>query len=127
MNIDLIDSDLTGRILAAAFEVSNGLGPGFLEKVYSRALLQELRLRGMRAAAEVAFTVVYKGENVGQYFADIVVEDTVVVELKCVDRLANEHTAQSLNYLHASGLKVCLLLNFQKPTVEWRRIVQSGV
>ena len=114
---------LTGRILGAVFEVSNILGAGFLEKVYVRALLLELRLRGMDAVAQVPFPVVYKGQCVGDYFVDILVENTVVIELKCVERLANEHTAQCLNYLRASGRTVCLLVNFQKPKVEWKRIV----
>ncbi len=65
----------------------------------------------------------YKGHSVGEYFADILVEDVLVVELKCVDRLASEHTAQCLNYLRASGLTVCLLVNFQRPKVEWKRVV----
>ena len=64
-----------------------------------------------------------KGQSVGEYFADILVEDVLVVELKCVERLGNEHTAQCLNYLRASGRRVCLLVNFQKPKVEWKRIV----
>jgi GxxExxY protein len=122
---DFEDTDLTGRILGAAFEVSNTLGAGFLEKVYARALLQELRLRGIRAATEVSFAVTYKGHRVGEYFADIIVDDLVVIELKCVDRLSNEHMAQCLNYLRASGMAICLLLNFQRPTLEWKRIVQS--
>jgi GxxExxY protein len=67
--------------------------------------------------------VTYKGYNVGEYFADILVEDVLVIELKCADRLANEHTAQCLNYLRASGLGLCLLVNFQKPKVEWKRII----
>src|SRR5207245_4906622 len=87
------------------------------------ALLAELRLCGIRATAEVSFTVTYKGQSVGSYFADILVEDVLVVELKCVERLANEHTAQCLNYLRASGRTVCLLVNFQKPKVEWTRVV----
>jgi GxxExxY protein len=62
---------------------------------------------------------------VGEYFADILVEDALVVELKCVDRLAGEHTAQCLNYLRASGRTVCLLVNFQKPKVEWKRVVNG--
>ena len=62
---------------------------------------------------------------VGEYFADLFVEDSLLVELKCVDRFANEHTAQCLNYLRASGRSVCLLVNFQKPKVEWRRIVSG--
>src|SRR5262245_3150439 len=90
---------LTERVIGAIIEVSNVLGAGFLEKVYRRALLIELGLRGIRAAGEVSFRVSYKGECIGEYHADILVEDTLVVELKCVERLGNEHTAQSLNYL----------------------------
>jgi GxxExxY protein len=85
---------LTERVLAAIFEVSNTLGAGFLEKVYERALLRELALGGISAIAQASFAVVYKGQSVGEYFADILVEDVLVVELKCVERLANEHTAQ---------------------------------
>ena len=86
-------------------------------------MLKELALRGIRAAAQVSFAVSYKGQCVGDYFADILVEDVLVVELKCVERLAGEHTAQCLNYLRVSGRTVCLQVNFQKPKVEWKRIV----
>src|SRR5438105_12514483 len=106
---------LTARLLGAVFEVSHAPGAGFLEKVYQRALLHELRLRGLRADAEVSFPVTYKGQGVGEYFADILVEDVLVMELKCAERLSNEHTAQCLNYLRASGRTLCLLINFQKP------------
>ena len=112
-------------VVGAVLEVSNTLGAGFLEKVYRRALLVELRLRGLRAVEEVSFKVNYKGNYVGEYFADIVVENQVMVELKCVERLANEHTAQCLNYLKATGRTVCLLVNFQRSKVEWRRIVSG--
>jgi GxxExxY protein len=118
---------LTEGILAAAFEVANTLGVGFLEKVYQRALLRELSFRGLRATSETSLKVTYKGQNVGEYFADIVVEGCVMVELKCVDRLIAAHTAQCLNYLRASGLTVCLLLNFNSAKVEWRRIVHEFI
>src|ERR1035441_7982115 len=98
---------LTERVIGAILEVSNSLGAGFLEKVYERALLS------------------YKGQPIGTYYSDILVEDVLVVELKCVERLANEHTAQGLNYLRASGRSVCLLVNFQRPEAEWRRIVNG--
>jgi GxxExxY protein len=114
---------LTERVLNAVFEVSNALGAGFLEKVYERALLKELALRGIRATAQVSFIVNYKGHCVGEYFADIIVEDVLVIELKCVERLVSEHTAQCINYLRASGGTLCLLVNFQRPKVEWKRIV----
>lgn len=114
---------LTETVLGAVFEVSTTLGAGFLEKVYQRALLRELILRGVRARAEASFPVSYKGHSVGEYFADLLVEDALVIELKCASRLANEHTAQCLNYLRAAGLTLCLLVNFQKPEVEWKRVI----
>ena len=127
MNADkrrCLDS-LTEQVLAAIFEVSNTLGAGFLEKVHERALLRELALRNIQAKSQAAFKVTYKGHPVGEYFADILVEGVLVIELKCVDRLTNEHTAQCLNYLKASGLTVCLLVNFQNSKVEWKRIVNG--
>jgi len=116
---------LTESVIGAVLEVSNTLGGGFLEKVYERALLRELTLRGLRTKAQVSFSVVYKGACIGEYYADILVENVLVVELKCVDRFAGEHTAQCLNYLKASGRSVCLLVNFQRSKVEWRRIVNG--
>jgi GxxExxY protein len=124
MNADLNDP-LSGKVIGAALEVSNTLGAGFLEKVYERALLKELTLRGMGAAAQVSIRVMYKGFFVGDYFADLLVEDSLVVELKCVDRLVGEHVAQCLNYLRASGKTVCLLINFQHPKLQWKRVVLS--
>jgi GxxExxY protein len=117
------DNNLSEKVLGAIFEVSNTLGAGFLEKVYERALLRELGIRGIRAISQASFPVNYKGQCVGEYFADILVEDALVIELKCVDRLANEHMAQCLNYLRTSGRGVCLLVNFQRPKVEYRRIL----
>lgn len=114
---------LTEQVLGAVFEVANTLGSGFLEKVYERALLKELSFRRVRATSQAPFPVTYKGQSVGEYFVDILIEDALVIEVKCVDRLANEHTAQCINYLRASGLTLCLLVNFQKPKVEWKRIV----
>ena len=124
MNADSLDS-LTERVRGAIFEVPHTLGAGFLEKVYPRALLRELGLGGIPATAEASFPVVYKGPCVGEYFADMLVEDALVLELKCVERLASEHTAQCLNYLRASGRTVCLLLTCQKPKVEWKRVVNG--
>ncbi|HVW86085.1 MAG TPA: GxxExxY protein [Bryobacteraceae bacterium] len=121
MSIDL--NSLSERVMGAVFDVSNSLGVGFLEKVYERALVRELSLRGIRAAGQVSCPVSYKGQCVGEYYADIVVEDILILELKCVERFTNEHTAQCLNYLRASGRPLCLLINFQRPKVEWRRII----
>jgi len=114
---------LTKRVLAAVFEVSNTLGSGFLEKVYERALLQELRLQNIQAIPQAPCPILYKGEPVGHYYADLLIEDVLILELKCVESLAIPHTAQCLNYLRATGLNLCLLINFQKPKVEWKRVV----
>jgi GxxExxY protein len=94
-------NDLMERVLGAVFEVANILGAGFLEKVYERALLRELQLRGIPAVTQPSFPVDYKGQCVGHYFADILVDDVLVVELKCADHLTNEHMAQCLNHLRA--------------------------
>src|SRR5437868_4747000 len=108
MNADKADlNSLSEKVLGAVFEVSNTLGAGFLEKVYQRALLRELGLRGIQATAEASFANTYKGHSVGEYYADLLVRDVLVVELKCAERLANEHLAQGLNYLRASGLTLC--------------------
>jgi GxxExxY protein len=114
---------LTENVLSAVFEVSDTLGAGFTDKVYQRALLRELTARGIRANAEVSFKVMYKGKSVGEFFADLLVEDALVLKLKSAERLTNEHSAQALNCLKASGRTACLLLNFQKPKAEWKRIV----
>lgn len=116
---------LIERVIGAVYEVAGVLGAGFLEKVYERALVKELRVRGLNAEAQVAMQVSYKGEIVGDYFADVVVEEQLIVELKCVDRLGNEHLAQCLNYLKATQRHIALLVNFQHPRVEWKRIVRD--
>ena len=87
------ESDLTEVVIGAAFEVANVIGAGFLEKVYERALIHELALRGVSAKAQVSFRICYKEQYLGEYVADLVVGEKLIVELKWVDRLANEHLA----------------------------------
>jgi GxxExxY protein len=116
---------LIEKVVGAIYEVANVLGSGFLEKVYERALVRELGMRGLAAEAQVPIPVSYKGEAVGEYYADVVVEGKLIVELKCVDRLGNEHMAQCLNYLKAAAGSIALLVNFQHPKVEWKRIVHN--
>ena len=89
--------EITEAILSCAFEVANTLGCGFLEKVYERALVNELRDRGLKVKAQASLRVPYKGRIVGEYLADLLVEDQIVVELKCVENLAPEHLAQCIN------------------------------
>lgn len=114
---------LTQRIIGCAFEVSTALGHGFLESVYKKALIRELERNEIAVAEEVPFKVLYRGVDVGTYFADLVVEGLVIVELKAVEALTDAHKGQVLNYLRASGLRTGLLLNFGKPKVEVRRVL----
>ena len=116
-------NELTYQIRGAVFEVSRILGSGFLEKVYEKALLIELMLRGLRAESQVPIRVSYKGEAVGEYFADIVVEGQVIIELKAVEQIQKIHEAQLLNYLKATGYKIGLLINFTHPKAEIKRFV----
>ena len=116
-------NDITYKIRAAIFEVNRILGAGFLEKVYENALLFELRHMGLKAEAQVPIHVNYKGELAGEYFADIVVEDKVILELKSVESLQKIHEAQLLNYLKATKYKVGLLVNFTHPKAEIKRFV----
>jgi GxxExxY protein len=118
-------NDVSENIIGAAFEVSNVLGAGFLEKVYENALNLELRSRGFETQQQAPLKVYYKGELVGDYFADILVENEVIIEVKAVKQLDNIHFAQCLNYLRITGLKLCLLINFNKPKVEIKRIVNG--
>ncbi len=115
-------NSLTESVIGAAYEVSNTLGAGFLEKLYERALRAELNSRGISVQSQAVYPVTYKGLLIGEYTPDLVVEDTLIVELKCVDRFAPTHLAQCLSYLHASGLTLALLLNFQHRKVECRRV-----
>jgi GxxExxY protein len=112
-------------VVGCAYEVANVLGCGFLEKVYERALLGELAGHGLSVRSSVVFPVLYKGRPVGDYIADLVVENQLVVELKCVEQFSSEHMAQCINYLKASGLRIALLINFQHPKVKWKRIIHG--
>ena len=120
-NMDI--NEITYQIRGAVFEVSRILSSGFLEKVYEKALLIELMLRGLRAESQVPIRVSYKGEAVGEYFADIVVEGQVIIELKAVEQIQKIHEAQLLNYLKATGYKIGLLINFTHPKAEIKRFV----
>ncbi len=118
-------NDITYAINGALFEVNRVLGPGFLEKVYENALLIELRSRGLKAEAQVPIKVLYKDDVVGEYIADIFVEDRVIVELKTVESLEKIHEAQLLNYLKATGLNIGMLVNFRHPKAEIKRLVHN--
>jgi GxxExxY protein len=115
-------NQISEKIIGCAFAVSNSLGSGFLEKVYENALAHELRKAGLAVAQQHPIIVRYDGVIVGEYVADLLVELRVLVELKHGRVIDDVHLAQCLNYLKATGLQLCLLINFGKPRVEIRRI-----
>ena len=118
-------SQLTERVIKCAFTVSNTLGCGFLEKVYENALTHELRKAGIQAEQQYGINVHYDGAVVGEYVADLLVEQCLLVELKAAKELDDIHLAQCLNYLKATKLRLCLLMNFAKPKLEVRRVVNN--
>ncbi len=118
-------NQITQIVIGSAFQVSNTLGVGFLEKVYENALLHEIRKKGLKAEQQYPIHVFYDQVLVGDYVADILVENLLIVELKVVKAIDLIHQAQCINYLRATGIELCLLLNFGKPRVEVKRIVLS--
>jgi GxxExxY protein len=118
-------NEITERVIGCAYVVINVLGHGFLEKVYENALAHELRKTGLVIEQQRSIRVRYDGVVVGDYVADLLIEGQVLVELKTAKILDDMHVAQCLNYLKATGLKVCLLLNFGAPKVQVRRIVNQ--
>jgi GxxExxY protein len=116
---------LTERIIGCAFNVSNTLGCGFLEKVYENSLMIELTKNGLEARQQVPIEVIYDGFIVGNYTADILVEEKVILELKAVKELDDIHFAQCINYLKGTTLCVCLLLNFAKTKLEIKRVIND--
>ena len=114
--------ELTEQIISAFYEVYNKLGYGFLEKVYENALIKELILRGLTCEKQKPIKVYYNDEVVGEYFADIVVENKVILELKASESLCKEHTYQLINYLKATNIEIGLLLNFGKKPQIARKI-----
>ena len=114
---------LTAKVIGAAHRVSSGLGWGFLEKVYENALVLELLKLGLKVDRQPPVHVRYEDSIVGDFFPDLLVENVLIVEIKAISGLVPEHRHQCLNYLRATGLRVCLLLNFGRPRLEMRRLV----
>jgi len=117
--------EITEKIIGCAYIVYNKMGFGFLESVYEKCLLIELCKAGLKAESQQAITVYYENQVVGDFVADIVVEDSVILELKSVRRLAKVHEAQLVNYLVATGKEVGLLLNFREQKIEVKRKVKE--
>ncbi len=116
-------NDITYIINGAVFEVNKVLGHGFLEKVYENALLIEMKQRGLDVQSQTPITVRYKGEVVGEYIADLLVEKKVIIELKTVDKIDKIHEAQLMHYLKATNIPIGLLVNFKHPKAEIKRII----
>ena len=117
----MLYQDLTGKILEACFEVSKELGAGFVEPVYEKALLVALIHKGLKVESQVPLKVLFRKVIVGEFKADLLVEDKVLIELKAVSSFANEHFAQILNYLKATEIEVGLIINFGNSKLEYRR------
>ena len=125
MKTDEEINSLTETIIGSAFAVSNTLGSGFLEKVYENAMVIELSKIGLNVFQQHPIKVYYHDSMVGEYFADLFVENEVIVELKAVKEFDNVHMAQLMNYLKACKLRVGLLINFGKPKVEIKRLLNG--
>jgi GxxExxY protein len=117
--------ELTQKIIGCAFEVINELGAGFLESVYDSAMMVALSSKGISAPPQHPIKVFFRGQCVGEFFADLFVEGTVIVELKAVESIAPEHRAQIINYLIATGIDVGLLINFGNPKLDYKRFTRS--
>jgi GxxExxY protein len=118
-------NELSGRVIDCAFTVLNTLGAGFLEKVYENALAYEVRAAGLSAVQQYGVKVHYKKILVGEYFVDLLINDVLLVELKTVRALDDAHRIQCTNYLKATGLRLCLLLNFGKSRLEIKRVAHG--
>ncbi|MDQ1334658.1 MAG: hypothetical protein QG552_1608 [Thermodesulfobacteriota bacterium] len=118
-------NEITEKIIGAAYRVSNNLGVGFLEKVYENALVYELKREGLKVEQQSPIKVLYEGVVMGEYYADILVEGLVIVELKATKRIEDIFLAQCINYLKGTGLKLGLILNFGTPRVQIKRVVHN--
>ena len=124
-NSNFLHSEITDLILKAYYQVYNKLGFGFLEKVYESAMMIELKRLDLKCERQKPITVNYDGFDIGEYFADIIVNDCVIIELKAAENLCPEHEAQLVNYLKATEIEVGLLLNFGKEPKFKRRVLTS--
>ncbi|MCL4471330.1 MAG: GxxExxY protein [Sulfuricella sp.] len=119
----ILHQELAYQVVGLAMQVHTRLGNGFLEKVYENALMLLLRKAGIDAVQQAPITVLFEGESVGTYYADILVDDKIILELKTVGEISESHKAQALNYLKATGLDLAMVFNFANPRLEYQRIV----
>jgi GxxExxY protein len=121
---EILFKELSFAVVGAAMEVHSILGAGFLEKVYQRALAHELKTRGIPFQENVPLPVTYKGVLVGEYIADIIVDEKIILELKSVSGFHAQHEAQAHNYLAATGYRLAILLNFGTSSLEQKRVIR---
>ncbi len=122
-NKNIIYKELSYKIVGLAMEVHNKLGFGFLEKVYENALMVLLEKNGIHAQQQVPIRVYFDGKVVGDYYADILVDNKIILEIKAVGKITGSHLTQVLNYLHAVNLRLAIMLNFAKDGLEYERLV----
>ena len=120
---EILYPDISYKIIGVAMEVHRSLGNGFLEKVYENALMVMFKKIPLIAAQQTPIKVVFRNEIIGNYIADILIENKIILELKTVDKMTNIHRAQVLNYLKATGLKLAIIINFKNQSLEYERIV----
>ena len=121
----LLHEETTHKILEVCFEVSNELGSGFLESIYQNALLIAFQDKGIKVIPQYPLRVLFRNQEVGNFYADFLVEDKIILEIKAVTALAPEHQAQVINYLKATRIEVGLLVNFGKPKMEYKRLERN--
>lgn len=120
----ILYKELSYKIVGLAMEVHSKLGYGFLEKVYENSLMLLLRRENIRARQQAPITVYFDGEVVGEYCADILIEDKIILELKSAEKIVDAHRAQTLNYLKATNLQLAIILNYGKESLEYERLVR---
>ncbi len=123
----LVHFDLTGKILKSCFDVMNELGTGFLESVYKNAVFIALKEEGLSVSTEQCFEVIFRQKKVGLYIADLIVEDSVIIELKCCACLSQAHQAQLINYLVVADIPIGLLINFGNAKLEYKRLYHPKI
>jgi GxxExxY protein len=115
----------TYQVIGSAIEILNTVGHGFFEKIYENALITEFDLKKIPYKQQSRFGIVYKGKTLGEYIPDIIAFDSIIVEVKTVDKITNQERGQVLNYLKVTGLEVGMILNFKNPKLEWERVALS--
>lgn len=124
---ELIEKELTFRVVGCAMAVLNGLGHGLREKTYERALCVEFQHQGIHFQQQQLYPAFYRGEHVDDYIPDLEVEGRLIVEIKTVDNIVEEHLGQVLNYLRITGIQAGVILNFKHPKLEWKKaVLQEG-